>query len=74
MDAQMTTHGHPDRAYGNIVRPTERPAGSPGENLFLQVCPDRIHVRYVEDQPPPVSHRMPVFQIEDGTISLFRAE
>jgi hypothetical protein len=34
MDAQTTTRGHPDRAYGNIVRPTERPVDSSDEILF----------------------------------------
>ncbi len=34
MDAQKTTRGHPDRAYGNMVRPTKRPVDSPDEILF----------------------------------------
>src|SRR5437660_9487234 len=40
MDAQMTTHAHPDRPYGNIVRPMKCPA-------------DRVDDRNVEDHPPP---------------------
>ena len=34
MDAQTTTRGHQDRACGNIVHPTERPADCPDEILF----------------------------------------
>ncbi len=33
MDAQTTTHAHPDRAYGNIACPMKRPAASPDEIL-----------------------------------------
>src|SRR5207245_7650315 len=44
------------------------------KSFFPQVCPDRIHVRNVEDQPPPISHGMTLFQIEDEALPLFRAE
>jgi hypothetical protein len=74
MGAQTTTRGHQDRACGNIVHPTERLADCPDEILFPQVCPDRIHVRNLEDQPPPVTHGMTFLQIEDGPLSLIRTE
>ncbi len=74
MDAQTTTHAHPDRAYGNIVRPTKRPADSPDVNLFSAGMP-RSYPR-----PPrrrlaaPASHRATLFQIEDGPFFVFSAE
>ena len=51
MDTQMTTHAHPDRAYGNIVRPMSVQRTLRMKTFFLQVYPDRVHVRNVEDQP-----------------------
>ena len=44
------------------------------KTFFLQVCPDRIHVRNVEDQPPPARHRAALFQIKDGPFFVFSAE
>jgi hypothetical protein len=44
MDAQMTTHDHPDHAYGNIARSMKRPADSPNETLFPAGMP-RSHPR-----------------------------
>src|SRR5712691_10656755 len=40
----------------------------------LQVCPDCIHVRNVEDQPPPASPRTTLLQIEDRTLFVLSAK
>ena len=37
MGAQMTTHVHPDRAYGNIARSKKRPADSPADGRLMDV-------------------------------------
>ena len=34
------------------------------KSFFPQICADCIHVRNVEDQPPPASHRTTQFQID----------
>jgi len=43
------------------------------KSFFPQECAECINVRNVEGQRPPVSRRTALFQIEDGTLSLFRA-
>ncbi|PYX53842.1 MAG: hypothetical protein DMG76_23950 [Acidobacteria bacterium] len=37
----------------------------------LQMIPEGIHIRDVEDQPPPAGHRLTLFQIEDRRLGLF---
>jgi hypothetical protein len=44
------------------------------KSFFPQVRAECIHVRNVEDYPPPASHRTTLFQIEDGTLSVVHPE
>jgi len=63
MDAQMTTHARPDRAYGNIVRPMKRPADSPDENFFLHSR--TIHRWFYDVGNNPINYTDP-FLCRDG--------
>jgi hypothetical protein len=42
--------------------------------FFLQVGPERINVRNVEDEPPPMSYRIALLQIENRAIRITHAE
>jgi len=40
----------------------------------LQLIPEGVHIGDVEDQPPPASYPLALFQIEDGRLCVFGAE
>ena len=41
---------------------------------LLQMIPEGVHVRDVEDKPPPVTYPVTLFQIEDRRLGVFCAQ
>src|SRR5713101_2051829 len=44
------------------------------KSLCAKVRPEYVHISHVEDQPPPVSHRITLFQVENGRLRILRAQ
>ena len=40
--------------------------------ILFQMSPQCVHIRNVEDQPAPSSHRLTLFQIEDRRLWILR--
>src|SRR5260370_17198681 len=44
------------------------------KSTFLQMSPDCVHIRDVENQPPPASHPVALFQIEHRRLCVLCAQ
>ena len=62
---QTTARGRLDRERGNSVRPSCIPWDFRIKPIPLQMTPECIHIRNVEDDSAPPWHDMTVFEVKD---------